>query len=120
MELALSVPQVAAHRVIRATLAGPELSDRDRKEFQMMVDEKHAAFARAWRDMLMHAFRANQAFTASMLRCFFAPFSYSRPSPASAAARYQNAAIGVLGKGLAPFHRKAASNARRLAKTRLS
>jgi hypothetical protein len=119
MELALSVPQVVAHRVTRMTLAGPKLSDRDRKEFQMMVHEKHAAFAQAWSDMAMHAFRANQAFTVSMLRFFFAPFSYRKPSAASAAAQVQNAAVGMLGRGLAPFHRKAVSNARRLGKTGL-
>jgi hypothetical protein len=119
MELALSVPQVFAHRVTRMALAGPKLSDRDRNEFQIMVTEKHAAFAQAWSDMAMHAFRANQAFTASMLRFVFTPFSYEKPSAASAAAQVQNAAIGVLGKGLAPIHRKAVSNARRLAKTKL-
>ena len=119
MELALSVPQVVAHRVTRMTLAGTKLSDRDRREFQMMVNEKHAAFAQAWSDMAMHAFRENQAFTASMLRFLFTPFSCKKPSAASAAAQVQNAAIGVLGKGLAPIHRKAVSNARRLAKTKL-
>jgi hypothetical protein len=119
MELALSASQVFAHRVTRMALAGPRLSDRDRREFQIMVNEKHAAFAQAWSDMAMHAFRANQAFTASMLRFFFTPFSYRKPSAASAAAQVQKAAIGVLGKGLAPIHRKVASNARRLAKTKL-
>jgi len=119
MELALSVPQVFAHRVTRMALAGPKLSNRDRKEFQIMVTEKHAAFAQAWSDMAMHAFRANQAFTASMLRFVFTPFSYAKPSAASAAAQVQKAAIGVFGKGLAPIHRKAVSNARRLAKTKL-
>lgn len=59
MEVAVSVPQVVAHRVSRMPLAGPTLSDRDRKEFQMMVNEKHVAFAQAWRHMAMYAFRAN-------------------------------------------------------------
>jgi hypothetical protein len=54
MEPALSVPKVFAHRVTRMALAGPKLSDRDRKEFQIMVNEKHAAFAQAWNDMAMH------------------------------------------------------------------
>jgi hypothetical protein len=67
----------------------------------------------------MHAFRANQAFTVSMLRFFFAPLSHKKSSAASTAAQVRNAAIGVLGKGLAPIHRKAVSNARRLAKTKL-
>lgn len=119
MELALSVPQVFAHRVTRMALAGPKLSDRDRKEFQIMVNEKHEAFAQAWSDMAVHALRANQAYTASMLRLFFTPFSYKKLSAAAAAAQVQNAAIGVFGKGLAPVHRRAVSNAKRLAKTRL-
>jgi hypothetical protein len=120
MELALSVPQVVAHRVTRMTLAGPKLSDRDSKEFQMMVSEKHAAFAQAWCGMAMHTFRANQLFAATMLRFLFTPFAYNKPSAASAVAQFQNAAIGVLKKGLAPIHRKAVSNARRLAKTNRS
>jgi hypothetical protein len=114
----MAVPQVVAHRVTRMALAGPKLSARDRKEFQMMINEKHAAFAQAWGDMAMQAFRANQALTASVLRCFFTPFSYKNPPAASVAAQVQNAAIGVLGKGLAPVHRKAVSNARRLARTK--
>jgi hypothetical protein len=119
MELAFSVPQVFAHRLTRMALAGPKPSDRDRKEFQIMVNEKHAAFVQAWSDMAMQAFRANQAFTASMLRFFFTPFSYRKLSAASTAAQVHNAAIGVLGKGLAPIHRRAVSNARRLGKTKL-
>jgi hypothetical protein len=117
MELALAVPQVVAHRVTRMTLVGPTLSDRDRKEFQMMVSEKHAAFVQAWSDMALYAFRANQALTASMLRFLFTPFSYRKP--ASAAAQVHHAAVGVLDKGMTPIHLKAVSNARRLARTRL-
>jgi hypothetical protein len=118
VELAIAVPQVVAHRVTRMALAGPKLSDRDRKEFQMMVIEKQVAFAQAWGDMAIEAFRANQALAASMVRLFFAPFLSKKPSAASVAAQVQNAAIGVLGKGLAPVHRKAVSNARRLAKAK--
>lgn len=119
MELAIAVPQVVAHRFTRMALAGPELSDRDYKEFRMMVIEKHAAFAQAWSDMAMQVFRANQALTSSWVHFFFAPFSYRRPSVVSVATQVQNAAIDVLGKGLAPVHRKAVANAKRLAKTRL-
>jgi hypothetical protein len=119
MELAMAVPQVVAHRVTRMALAGPKLSDRDHKEFQMMVIEKHAAFLQAWSDMAIQALRANQDLTASLLGLFFAPFSSRKPSVASVAARVQSAAIDVIGKGLAPVHRKAVSNARRLAKTKL-
>ena len=43
-ELAFAVPQVVVHRIIRMALSGPELSARDRKEFERMVAEKNAAF----------------------------------------------------------------------------
>jgi hypothetical protein len=119
MELAIAVPQVVAHRVTRMALAEPQLSDRDRKEFQMMVNEKYAAFARGWADMTMQVFRTNKAITTSVLRSFLTPFSYKKPLAASVVVQVQNAAIGVLGKGLAPVHRQAVSNARRLAKTKL-
>jgi len=119
VELAVAVPQVVAHRVTRMALAGPTPSDRDRTEFDMMVNEKHAAFAQAWGNVAWHAFRANQVLTASLLRSFFTPFSPKWPSVISAAAQVQNATMGVLGKGLAPIHRTAVSNAKRLAKTKL-
>jgi hypothetical protein len=69
--------------------------------------------------MAIQTFRANQALALSMLRFFFTPFSHKKPSAASVAAQVQNAAISELGKGLAPVHRKAVSNANRLAKTKL-
>jgi hypothetical protein len=119
MELAMAAPQVVAHRVTRMALAGPKPSDRDRKEFQLMVYEKQVAFAQAWVEMAMQVFCANQALTAFVLRFLFTPLSYKTPSAISAAAaQVQNAALGVWGKGLAPLHRKAVSNARRLAKTK--
>jgi hypothetical protein len=67
----------------------------------------------------MQAFRANLALTGSMMRLFFAPFLLKKTSAAAVAAQAQNAALGVLSKGLAPVHRIATSNARRLAKTKL-
>jgi len=118
MELAVAVPQVVAHRVTRMALAGPHPSARDRREFHRMVNEKQVAFAHAWSDMAMQAFRANRALATSMLRSFFTPFSTGTPS-ISPAVQVQNAAVDVLSRGLAPIHRKAVSNARRLAKTKL-
>ena len=115
----MAVPQVVAHRVTSMALAQPKLSDRDRKEFQLMVNEKPTALVEAWGDMAMQAFRANQALTASVFRSFFTPFSFRKPSAASVVAQVQNAAIDVLGKGLAPVHRKAVSNAKRLARSKL-
>ena len=47
-ELALAVPQVVAHRLLRMAHAGPHLSARDRKEFARMIAEKNSAFAESW------------------------------------------------------------------------
>lgn len=118
-ELALAVPQVMAHRLTRMAIAGPALSSRDRKEFSLMVAEKNAALAEAWTAMATQAWRANQALALSMMRSLWSPSAW-RTNPSSAvASQMQNAALGILGKGLAPVHRKATANARRLAKTRL-
>jgi len=118
-ELALAVPQVVAHRMTRIALAGPRLSDRDRKEFALMVAEKNAAFGEAWQAMATHGARANQALAASFFKSFLSIASGKRPSPARSAAQLHHAALGVLGKGLAPVHRKAVANAKRLGRTKL-
>ena len=47
-ELAISVPQVVAHRMARMALAGSPLSARDRREFTGMVNEKLVAFWQSW------------------------------------------------------------------------
>lgn len=118
-ELAVAVPQVVAHRMTRMALAGPVLSDRDRREFQNMVSEKQAAFTQAWVAMATESFRANQAIAMSIFGALFNPFSRAKVPSAKIAADMQRAAMGVFGKGLAPVHRKAVSNAKRLAKTKL-
>jgi hypothetical protein len=75
MELAVAVPQVVAHRATRAALAGPIVSERDRKEFQRMLNEKHVAFAQACWEMALQMCRVNQELITITTRAFFAPFS---------------------------------------------
>jgi hypothetical protein len=118
-ELAVAVPQVVAHRMTRIALSGPTLSPRDRKEFTRMVSEKNAAFGEAWMAMAAQAVLANQALTAASLRSFVAFAQGRKASPSVAVAEVHRAALGVLGKGLAPVHRKAVANAKRLARTKL-
>ena len=118
-ELAVAVPQVVAHRVTRMALAGPKLSPRDRKEFERMVAEKNAAFAASWTAMAWQAALSQQTLAASLMTSFLAAGRGRKASPAASAMQWQRAAVGVLGKGLAPVHRKAVANARRLAKTKL-
>jgi hypothetical protein len=118
-ELALAVPQVVAHRVARMALAGPTLSQRDRKEFDLMVAEKKTAFAQAFQAMAAQTLRANQSLAASFLRSMWSPNFWGKPSAGKAAAQVRSAALGILDKGMAPVHRKAVANAKRLARTRL-
>jgi hypothetical protein len=117
-EMAFAVPQVIAHRLTRMALAGPVLSSRDQKEFQNMVAEKQAAFTQAWSAMAAESIRVNQAMAMSMFGAFLNPFSRGKSS-SKIATDLQTAAMGVFSKGLAPVHKKAVSNAKRLAKTKL-
>jgi sarcosine oxidase delta subunit len=118
-ELAFAVPQVVAHRVTRMALAGPSLSERDRREFHLMGAEKAHAFSEAWDAMTMQAFVANQALAASLLRSFWTHLPGCRPFTPSMTAQLHSAALGIMGKGLAPVHRTAVANAKRLARTKL-
>jgi hypothetical protein len=118
-ELAFAVPQVVAHRVTRMALASPKLSPRDRKEFERMVAEKNAAFGESWRAMATQAALANQALAASFFQSLLSVSRGRKPSAAAAASQFHKAALGVLGKGLAPVHRKAVANAKRLSRTKL-
>lgn len=117
-ELAFAVPQVVAHRVTRMAIAGPSPTRRDRNEFQRMGIEKAAAFAESWNAMAMEAIRANQALSTSLWRSLWLPWLGGKPS-LFPAADLHDAAIGILGKGVAPVHRRAVANARRLGRTRL-
>src|SRR4030095_13287642 len=50
--IALTAPQVVAHRLVRMALSGPVLSARDRREFTRMGAEKVAAVYESWDAML--------------------------------------------------------------------
>lgn len=113
-ELAIAAPQVVAHRLTRMALASPQLSARDRKEFQGMVREKQLAFGQAWTAMAIEAMRINQQILSSFL---FRPWSFLKPG--HSAKLYGDGAQAILAKGIAPVHKKAVANARRLARTRL-
>jgi len=119
-ELALAVPQVVAHRVLRMAQAGPNLSARDRKEFARMIAEKNSAFGESWNAMALQTLHSQRALAAALALAATPPRA-ARPSSAAQAlaTQFQQAALAVLGKGLAPVHRRAVANAKRLARTRL-
>ncbi len=116
--LSMAVPQVIAHRVGRMATAGPNPSARDRKEFKQMSAEKTAAFYESWAAMGLAAMKSQQQMAASMWRAAaMAPWSMARPTsllPTSQTlARH---ALAVLSQGVAPVHRRAVGNAKRLAR----
>ena len=118
-ELTMAVPKVVAHRLARMALSGSSLSERDRKEFDLMSSEKSAAFVESWQAMTTQAIRANQALSMSMFRAFWSPSMTEKLSINRMTAQIQNATIGVLGKGMAPVHQRAVANAQRLSHTKL-
>ncbi len=103
-ELMVAVPQVMGHRLTRLALAGPFPSARDRREFHAMGQEKFIAFWQSWFAMGWAAMRMAQEAWLAMLQGARVPLLDANR---------------VLAHGLAPVHRRATANARRLARTRL-
>ena len=103
-ELAIAVPQVVAHRLTRMALAGPWPNARDQREFHGMAQEKVHAFWQSW-------FAMGWAMVQATQQAWIAALQGARVPLVDAQA--------VLAHGMAPVHRKATANARRLARTRL-
>lgn len=103
-ELAVAVPQVVAHRLTRMALSGPFPNARDRREFHGMAQEKVHAFWQSWFAMGWAMVQATQQACIAMLQGARVPLVDTNL---------------VLARGLAPVHRRATANARRLARTSL-
>jgi hypothetical protein len=117
VELALAVPQVITHRLTRLLLAGTAPSARDRREFHLMTAEKVTAFTESWNAMSVQALHAHQKLALSFMRSFWFPGAANvRPSEDFPLSR---TAMGIIQKGMAPVHRRAVANAKRLGRTRL-
>lgn len=114
--LGIAVPQVITHRMTRMAMAGVSPSACDRREFQRMGTEKVAAFNEAWGAMAIEACRANQEMALACMQSIWFPWLPSE----SAAAQINRAALDILGKGMAPYRRRVAANARRLRRARRS
>jgi hypothetical protein len=103
-ELAFAVPQVMAHRLTRMALAGGKPNARDRREFHGMGQEKVLAFWQSWFAMSAATVEATQKAWLAMAMGAQVPMVDAQ---------------AIFAKGLAPVHRKATANARRLGRTRL-
>jgi phosphopantetheinyl transferase (holo-ACP synthase) len=103
-ELAMAVPQVVAHRLTRMALSGPVLSERDRREFHGMAQEKVHAFWQSW-------FAMGWAMTEATQKAWMAALQGARVPMMDTHA--------IMSRGLAPVHKAATANAKRLARTSL-
>jgi hypothetical protein len=113
VDLGFAVPQVIAHRVARIMVAGGSPSARDRRELHRMGTEKILAANEAWNAMAIQTVLENQKLALSFMQSLWFPWVRRQ----SAALQLSNAALDVLGKGMAPVRRRAVANARRLGRS---
>lgn len=118
--LSLAAPQVVAHRVSRMAMAGPFPSARDQREFTGMVVEKQLAFAQSLTHMWFAGTQVQQELMLAWVRGVFSSQWMNPAFNVDLTHKAHKGGMSVLSRGLAPIERKAASNARRLARTRKS
>lgn len=132
-EIAVAAPEVVAHRTARMAKSGPTRSSADRRELARMTQEKFEAFGESASAMAAEIVRANLALWPSVLRGggtlpspMWMPttrvssrrFASKSALAAAAVPRIvSSAASRVLAKGVAPVHRRATANAKRLRRT---
>jgi hypothetical protein len=110
-ELGIAAPQVIAHRMAR--MARAEASALDRAEFRRMRAEKLAAINESWSAMMTAALLENQRLALRLMQSLWWP--WMRPLTMKAARnQLSRATLSILGKGMAPVHRRAVANAKRL------
>lgn len=86
----------------------------DGAEVQRMYSEKVVAAGEAWNAMALQTVLENQKLALSLMQSVWMP--WVKQSPVSR--QLSDAALGVLGKGMAPIRRRAVANARRLGRAR--
>ena len=124
-ELAGAVPQVVAARMGRMLAAGPVPNMRDQQEFYRMGAEKVEAFGESWVAMSQQAMAAQQQFVLWWMQTWWKvalggwmnPPSWNQLS-SSAQRRVFDSMLDVTMRGMAPVHRRAVANARRLGAAR--
>jgi len=113
IELAIAAPQVIARRAIQMANAGKSPSANDLSEFQRMGSEKVYAFAASWQAMAMRMFQIQQNMAFSEMRNFWTPWLWNSRGP-RLPMMSMNDFLSLAAKGMAPVHRAATANARRL------
>ena len=87
-----------------------------------MSSEKVAAFSESWNQMALQMLKANQQMAQTWMSAWWVPFIPSRASARRSAARtaaqMQGATLRLVSSGLAPVHRRATANAKRLGRAK--
>lgn len=122
-ELMFAAPQVVAHRMGRMRAAGAGTSTRDQREFQRMGTEKMAAFGESWNQMALEMLKASQQMAQAWMSAWSFPLrmasgASARQSLSRTATQMQGSALRVVSSGLAPVHRRATANAKRLGRAK--
>jgi hypothetical protein len=108
-DIMASSPIVIANRLARFASPGAVTNVKDQAEFQRMGAEKVAAFYESWNAMGLEVMRVQQEWAYQSAFAWWPQHAAAKawPSPVEAALR-------VIDEGLAPVHRRAVANARRL------
>ncbi len=114
MELAVSVPEVVAHRLMNFSTAGVSYSPNDYLELYRMWSEKYTVFGESWSAMANEVLRYQQTILASYSRYWFNPWLMPYASQQSVLMSTVGFGEAVIKKGLDPIHRTTIENAKRL------
>jgi hypothetical protein len=85
----------------------------DARELQRMGSEKVFAAAESWNAMLMQAWWEQQRLASTFALSLWFPWL-----PRPGAGQISSATLNILGKGVAPYRRRASANAARLRRAR--
>lgn len=117
-EIAFAAPQVIAHRLTRMAQSGHAPSAADKRELMQMSSEKLDAFNEGWRAIGMEMVRIQQRSALAMLSSLWSPWSAgARTNWLPTTAQAQKASLALLGVAIAPVHRRAVANAKRLGRS---
>lgn len=109
-EINAVVPGIVCRRLMRLALAGAVPSRYERTELSRMSSEKWQAASQSAVAMTAFAVRQQMAMAQSFMHAMWAPWTGMSHSSIPVA----NPVAGMLSAGLAPYHRIATANARRL------
>ena len=126
LELGAAAPAVIAMRTARILAAGGSPTPADRREMSRMVGEKVDAFGRSWWAMASRQQQAALEAWVALARAWWSPWMQMSSRPRSQAAvrrdmqrlqrRLGRSQAAVYASGLAPLHRTATANLRRLSR----